>query len=125
MLSAGGTTLAFLERYARDLPMLFIVSEVELRPSAFYRDHAIELMAGERVVAIDPPERRVRTAAGRSLPYDALVLAVGARNRELPVDGVELDGVLSLRTLDQSIAKLGGASLIVTAVAPWSSIMGA
>ena len=31
MLAAAPPTLAFLERYARDLPMLFIVSEVELR----------------------------------------------------------------------------------------------
>ena len=36
------------------------------------------------------------------IPYDAVVLAVGARNRSLPVDGAELDGVLYLRTLDES-----------------------
>src|SRR5262249_10188357 len=33
VLSAGPKELALLERYARDLPMLFIVSEVELRPA--------------------------------------------------------------------------------------------
>ena len=33
MLSATTAELALLERYARDLPMLFIVSEVELRPA--------------------------------------------------------------------------------------------
>jgi len=32
-LSATPNELALLERYARDLPMLFIVSEVELRPA--------------------------------------------------------------------------------------------
>jgi isoleucyl-tRNA synthetase len=32
VLSAGETDLALLRRYARDLPMLFIVSDVELRP---------------------------------------------------------------------------------------------
>src|SRR5205085_8304350 len=33
VLSAAPSTLAFLESYERDLPMLFIVSEVELRPA--------------------------------------------------------------------------------------------
>jgi isoleucyl-tRNA synthetase len=32
VLSAGEADLALLRRYARDLPMLFIVSDVELRP---------------------------------------------------------------------------------------------
>jgi isoleucyl-tRNA synthetase len=32
LLSAAGEDLSFLQGYARDLPMLFIVSEVELRP---------------------------------------------------------------------------------------------
>src|SRR5204862_6538261 len=34
VLSATSAHLALLERYAKDLPMLFIVSEVELRPLA-------------------------------------------------------------------------------------------
>jgi isoleucyl-tRNA synthetase len=33
ILSAASADLALLERYARDLPMLFIVSEVEVRPA--------------------------------------------------------------------------------------------
>jgi 3-phenylpropionate/trans-cinnamate dioxygenase ferredoxin reductase subunit len=80
------------------------MDEVELRPSAFYRDHTIDLLMGERVVAIDRPQRRVRVGSGSSLPYESLVLAVGARNRQLPVEGATLDGVLYLRTLDESIA---------------------
>jgi 3-phenylpropionate/trans-cinnamate dioxygenase ferredoxin reductase subunit len=80
------------------------MDEIELRPGAFYRDHHLELLAGERVLAIDRAGRRVRRASGEALPYDWLVLAVGARNRRLPVDGVDLDGVLYLRTLDESVA---------------------
>src|SRR5439155_14162080 len=76
--------------------------EIELRPSAFYRDRRIEVIVGARVVDIDRHERRLRLASGRLVPFDALVLSVGARNRSLPVDGAELDGVLYLRTLDES-----------------------
>lgn len=80
------------------------MDEVELRPDAFYRDHRIDLRAGERVVAIDRAGKQVRLASGATMAYASLVLAVGARNRELPVDGAELDGVVYLRTLDESIA---------------------
>src|SRR5439155_1050903 len=62
----------------------------------------LDSIVGERVVHIDRHERHVRLASGASLSYDSLVLAVGARNRSLPVDGAELDGVLYLRTLDES-----------------------
>src|SRR5882762_185003 len=48
------------------------MDEVELRPSAFYRDHTIDLLMGERVVAIDRPQRRVRLASGGSLPFESL-----------------------------------------------------
>jgi 3-phenylpropionate/trans-cinnamate dioxygenase ferredoxin reductase subunit len=78
------------------------LDEIELRPQSFYRDHGIDVRVGERVVQIDREERRVRLASGDALAYDAVVLSVGARNRSLPADGAELDGVLYLRTLDES-----------------------
>lgn len=59
------------------------VESIELRPGAFYHDHQINLIAGQRIAAIERAEQCVRLAAGGHLPYDALVLAVGARNRTL------------------------------------------
>jgi 3-phenylpropionate/trans-cinnamate dioxygenase ferredoxin reductase subunit len=77
---------------------------IELRPRAFYPDHNIQLLVGERAISIERAERRVKLASGTSLPYEKLVLAVGARNRLLPVAGAELDGVLYLRSLDEAAA---------------------
>jgi 3-phenylpropionate/trans-cinnamate dioxygenase ferredoxin reductase subunit len=70
-----------------------------LRPASFYSANRIDLLTGETVTAIDRVGRRVKLASGSSLPYETLVLAVGARIRELP-----LDGVCYLRTLDDSLA---------------------
>ena len=70
-----------------------------LRPRAFYADHGVELLEGERVAAIERAERRLRLASGATLAYDHLVLATGARDRRLAVPGAELEGVLPLRTL--------------------------
>ena len=78
------------------------LDEIELRPQSFYRDHRIEVRVGERVVHVNRDERSVRLKSGESIPYESVILAVGARNRSLPVDGAELDGVLYLRTLDES-----------------------
>jgi len=78
------------------------MDEIELRPAQFFRDHGIELMTGDRVIAIDRAGKRVALASGASRDYDALVLACGARNRLLPVPGADRDGVLYLRTLDES-----------------------
>jgi len=69
-----------------------------LRPASYYEKHRIDLRTGERVTAIDRRKRRVVLSSGRTLAYDHLVLATGARNRVLPVHGAELPGVLYLRT---------------------------
>lgn len=72
---------------------------VRLRPEKFFAEHRLEMRAGERAVRIDRAGRRVLLGSGGALPYDRLVLALGARNRALPVPGAELDGVVQLRTL--------------------------
>jgi len=76
---------------------------IELRPAAFYQSHQINLLSGERVVGISLADRQVEIASGGNLSYDALVLAVGASNRKLPVPGAELDGVFYLRSLAEAI----------------------
>jgi 3-phenylpropionate/trans-cinnamate dioxygenase ferredoxin reductase component len=78
-------------------------TQVLLRPESFYRDRDIRWIAGDRVAAIETFEHRARLASGAAIPYDALVLATGARNRVLPVPGAQLDGVCYLRTLNEAI----------------------
>jgi 3-phenylpropionate/trans-cinnamate dioxygenase ferredoxin reductase subunit len=75
---------------------------IELRPRAFYGNHNIRLLVGERAISIEPAQRRVKLALGAAFPYEKLVLAVGARNRLLPIVGARLDGVLYLRSLDEA-----------------------
>jgi 3-phenylpropionate/trans-cinnamate dioxygenase ferredoxin reductase subunit len=77
--------------------------KVALRPESFYSQHRIRLLAEERVVSIDRAGRAVKLASGGDLPYETLVLATGARNRELPVVGAGIDGVCYLRTLGESV----------------------
>src|SRR6185312_14852821 len=75
-----------------------------LRPDKFYETRNIALIADDRVTAIDRGAGRVSLASGAALPFDHLVLALGARNRLLPVEGANLDGVMYLRTKKESDA---------------------
>jgi 3-phenylpropionate/trans-cinnamate dioxygenase ferredoxin reductase component len=69
------------------------------RPANYYEKHQIDLRCGERVTAVDRQARRVTLASGAAIPYDHLVLATGAHNRKLPVQGAEHEGVLYLRSI--------------------------
>ncbi|WP_211247933.1 nitrite reductase large subunit NirB [Cryptosporangium arvum] len=55
---------------------------------------------GDPAVSIDRSAHTVRTAAGRELTYDALVLATGSKAFVPPVPGAELAGCHVYRTLD-------------------------
>jgi 3-phenylpropionate/trans-cinnamate dioxygenase ferredoxin reductase subunit len=73
-----------------------------LRPESFYQANRIDLRTGQRVSAIDRFSRRVELASGGRVAYDTLVLATGARNRILPIQGAMLDHVCYLRTLAEA-----------------------
>jgi 3-phenylpropionate/trans-cinnamate dioxygenase ferredoxin reductase component len=58
----------------------------------------VVLKGGARVTAIDRGTRAVVTDAGERIGYDALVLATGSRNRELPMFPTRQPGIYYLRT---------------------------
>jgi len=78
------------------------LESLSLRNEAFYTDHNIDLVCGERVVDIELDNGTVRLASGRDLPFDQLALTTGARVAHLPVPGADLSGVLYLRSLDDA-----------------------
>jgi 3-phenylpropionate/trans-cinnamate dioxygenase ferredoxin reductase subunit len=71
-----------------------------LRPPSFWRDHAVDLNLDCGVSTIDLRQRRLRLVDGSDLDFGALVLATGTRARPLPLLGVDLAGVQSLRKID-------------------------
>lgn len=69
-----------------------------LRPASVYAEENVALLSPVRAVWVDRANRKVRIEGGRELPYDALVLATGARPRKLPLVGADLDGAFLFRT---------------------------
>ena len=83
----------------------------------FYADHDIELLLGRTAVDMNTSLKEVALDDGKRLPYDRLLLATGAEPRRLTIPGSELDGVLYLRSLQDSDALRErverGASVVV------------
>ncbi len=71
-----------------------------LRRDSYWTDHKVELCLGAPAAAVDPGRRQVSLGDGRSFDYDTLVFATGTRARDLPLPGVKLPGVFSLRKID-------------------------
>jgi NADPH-dependent 2,4-dienoyl-CoA reductase/sulfur reductase-like enzyme len=67
------------------------------RNEKWYASQDVEVLQGH-AESIDREGRRVLLEDGTVLEYDHLVLATGARNRELPVAGAELAGVFGMKT---------------------------
>ena len=81
-----------------------------LRAEAFYASNNIDLRLGETVNRIDGDSLVLES--GETLGFDHAILALGARPRPLPVPGAELDGVVTLRDLQDAahIREIAGAA---------------
>ena len=71
---------------------------VPLRDDAFYAEQKIELRLKTRVTDIDARARAVALSDGARIDYDRLLLATGAEPVRLPLPGMDLPHVHTLRS---------------------------
>ena len=69
----------------------------------FYEEKKVNLLTGEEVVRIDNRRKVVITKGGREYSYDKCLLSAGAYAFVPPIDGVELKGVTTAKTLDDAL----------------------
>lgn len=69
------------------------------RQETFFADQDIAYLAPTRVGSVDLDDRRLVLEDRRQIDFETLVFATGARNRVLPLPGIELARVVELRTL--------------------------
>jgi len=88
-----------------------------LKPVDYYAEHDVDLITGDAASAIRLGDHEVTLAGGRTLAWDRLVIATGARPRKLALSGADLQGVSELRTLADvdriRTAAVAGARLVV------------
>ena len=73
-----------------------------VRPAAFYTENGIETIFDCRALRIDPSARFVELDDRRRVPFDRLLIATGGRNRRFAIAGNDLDGIYSLRTVQDA-----------------------
>lgn len=118
---AGGSAAAFLRQYGHEGRIVLIGDEpllpyqrpplskawlkgeadadsLSLKPPEWYAENNVMLRLEGVAERINRSEKTVTLASGEIIPYDFLILATGARARELPIPGSDLAGVLALRT---------------------------
>ena len=71
-----------------------------LRGESYWRDHKVQLDLGVAVATVDLTRKQVGLRDGRVYDYGTLVFATGTRARDLPLPGIGLPGVYSLRKID-------------------------
>ncbi len=95
-----------------------------VQPLEAYEDAVVELRLETTVEAIHPDEHEVELEGGERLGYGKLVLATGARPRQLPVPGADLVGVHTYRMLADAEAVSGEAEEAHSAIVIGGSFIG-
>src|SRR5688500_17151836 len=73
-----------------------------VRPSGFYAEHAVDTIFGTRATHVDTAARFVELEDHRRVPFDALLIATGGRNRRISIPGGDLEGIYGLRTREDA-----------------------
>lgn len=73
------------------------IQDILLRPPELYEKSGINIRLGERVKSIDRSNKSITTEDNNVIYYHKLVIATGARVREIPIPGSEIEGVCYLR----------------------------
>ena len=96
--------------------------KVYVHPGAFYAEKDIELRLGRTAVSLDAAGRELTLDDGDRVRYHRLLLTTGAEPRRLPIPGAELEGVLYLRSVEDSDAlraRLDAGGRVVVVGAGW------
>ncbi|GGA38012.1 nitrite reductase large subunit NirB [Sphingomonas psychrolutea] len=98
--------------------------DIVINDLAWYADNAIDLVAGDPVVAIDRKIQTVTARSGRVESYEKLILATGSDPFIIPVPGHDLQGVVTFRDMDDVGAMLRAADAGGDAVVIGGGLLG-
>ncbi len=95
--------------YSRIRLPAFLAGETDekgliIRSPEWYETNRIELSLSTPVTAVDPAARVITTSSNEKIPYDRLLVSTGAHCFVPPLPGADMEGVFSLRTLEDAIS---------------------
>lgn len=93
----------FRPQLARLLAGEVTLDKLYARPPSWYKERAIAVHLETEVVHLLPGRKRVVLSSGDEMPYDRLLLAVGGSPAIPPIEGLNRQGVFTLRTIDDAL----------------------
>jgi nitrite reductase (NADH) large subunit len=100
------------------------LQDIVLNPVEWYADNGIRLHLGKKVVKLDRVARQVVAEDGTTETYDRVLLATGSNPFILPVPGVDLDGVLTYRDIQDTQRMIDAAATYKRAVVIGGGLLG-
>ena len=94
------------------------LKRVYLQAEDFFAEQSVDLLVSTRVTGLKPTEKLIVLEDGSELNYEKLLLATGGYAWRLPIQGNDLPGVFTLRTIEdfgniRAAAKKGKQALIL------------
>ncbi len=80
------------------------IERTYLRPAEWYAENGVDLRLKTKVLRIDRTSQRLELSTGDTLPYDAALLATGARPRTLAFAKIGDDNIYYLRDIKDALA---------------------
>jgi nitrite reductase (NADH) large subunit len=74
--------------------------DITINDRDWYNQQNIKLFTGETVIKIDTEKQLVKTDKNQEVPYDRLIIATGSVPFQLPLPGVDKEGVITFRTME-------------------------
>jgi NAD(P)H-nitrite reductase large subunit len=94
-------------------------------PEGFYEEHGVNLLLNAEVVGIDSGKKRIRLAAGDTVPYDRLLIATGGDPFIPPIEGLAgKERIFTFTTWDDAAKLKGIAADISRAVVIGGGLIG-
>ncbi|MGA1874177.1 MAG: NAD(P)/FAD-dependent oxidoreductase [bacterium] len=100
------------------------LSHLYYKPLPFYEEHNIRLLKNTQAVSIIPDREKAILKDGQEVTYDRLLVATGAADIPLGIEGEVLGGIYHLRTYSQAEAAAGAAETSHTAVVIGAGLVG-
>jgi nitrite reductase (NADH) large subunit len=92
----------------------FIAGEVDedkisAKKEAWYQEQRLDLRLNTRIIGLDAAAKQLTTETGEKLSFDRLLLATGSHSFLPPMEGIDQQGVFSLRHIKDARAILAQA----------------
>ncbi|WP_152753227.1 NAD(P)/FAD-dependent oxidoreductase [Clostridium estertheticum] len=78
-------------------------NSILIQKKEWYEQNNVKILINTKVVSIDSNSHEVSLSNGSNLSYDKLLIANGASNNVPPIDGIGMNGVYTLRGLNDAL----------------------